>query len=142
MTPEKTISLKGKYPRLFENGITLDCGDGWDDILDSALLVINQHISISSNFNEVHEKTKVTQIKEKFGKLKIEFNTNDDYIYGVTNLVAHISSNYCEVCGSRGENRSGNERAKTLCDYHQNEYLKSVIDPNQTTMFDTNGFLS
>ncbi len=129
MTEEKSITLKGKFPRLFENGFSFECDDGWFSMLESALLLLNQHVVLNS-----YENFEIKQIKEKFGKLRIYTNINDDYIYGVTNMVEHLSSNYCEVCGSPGELRNANKRVRNLCTFHQNEYLKTVDDPNQTIM--------
>lgn len=129
MTEDKSIALKGKFPRFFENGFRFDCDDGWFSLIESTLLLLNQHAAIGPN-----ESFKIKQIKEKFGRLRIYTSTNDDYIYGVINTVEHLSLKYCEVCGSVGELRSGNKRVRTLCAFHQNEYLKTADDPNQTTM--------
>jgi hypothetical protein len=129
MTEDKSISLKGRFPRFFENGFCFDCDDGWFPLIESALLLLNQHAAGGRN-----QKFKIKQIKEKFGRLRIYTDTNDDYLYGVINTVEHLSLKYCEVCGSSGELRSGNKRVRTLCNFHQNEYLKVTGDPNQRTM--------
>jgi len=129
MTDDKSITLKGKFPCFFENGFTFDCGDGWFWLIESALGLFYQHMAITAD-----ENFKIKQIKEKFGRLRIYTNCNDDFIYGVTKTIEQLSLKCCEICSLAGELRSGNIRVRTLCAFHQNEYLKLVGDPNQTTM--------
>ena len=55
-----------------------------------------------------------TQIKEKFGTLRMYTNGYDDYIDGVVALAEMMSSVTCEVCGVPGRQTSGGW-VQTLC---------------------------
>lgn len=46
---------------------------------------------------------KITQIKEKFGTLRIYVNKADDHVYGMINLAEQLSSTTCELTGKDGQ---------------------------------------
>ena len=69
------------------------------------------------NFRKVKEtipQIQFTQIKEKFGTLRMYTNGYDDYIDGVVALAEMMSSVTCEVCGVPGRQTSGGW-VRTLC---------------------------
>lgn len=60
---------------------------------------------------------KFTQIKEKFGTLRMYYDGGDDVTRAVTTFAEIMSSRTCEVCGDKGETiRTGWHR--TLCSEH------------------------
>jgi hypothetical protein len=66
----------------------------------------------------------IHQIKEKFGGLRFYFQGGDEYCRGLEAMAEEWASHTCEVCGERGEQRSGGW-IRTLCDTHEAEYKKN-----------------
>lgn len=69
------------------------------------------------NFRPVKEavpQIQFTQVKEKFGTLRMYTNSYDDYIDGVIALAEMMSSVTCEVCGIPGRQTKGGW-VQTLC---------------------------
>lgn len=69
------------------------------------------------NFRPVKEvipQIQFTQIKEKFGTLRMYTNGYDDYIDGVIAMAESMSARTCEVCGVPGRQTKGGW-VQTLC---------------------------
>ena len=112
MNPDLTQKLLDKYPKLFSNQQFwgFECGDGWYDILDHLCGAISQY---TYDADEVY----VDQIKEKFGKLRFYLSREDNVIQGMVTLAEYMSGHTCEICGERGQLRTGSWLV-TLCDMH------------------------
>lgn len=104
-----TLELMEKYNSILSCGI--ECGSGWNSIIDDACRLIKCRIEIKSLSD-----TKIIQIKEKFGKLRIYIINPDDYINGVKDMASHMSSKTCDQCGSIGYSRTINRWITTVCD--------------------------
>jgi len=61
-----------------------------------------------------------TQIKEKFGTLRIYTSQLDPYIEGMIEMAEDMSEHICEKCGNKGRLYTINWH-KTLCDAHADE---------------------
>jgi len=61
-----------------------------------------------------------TQIKEKFGTLRIYTSQLDPYIEGMIEMAEDMSEHICEKCGNKGRLYNINWH-KTLCDTHADE---------------------
>lgn len=69
-------------------------------------------------YNEVAEvKCNITQVKEKFGELRIYIDNANDYIYNLVGNAGVLSVKTCAVCGAEGKLRPGSW-IKSLCDKH------------------------
>jgi hypothetical protein len=112
MNPDLTQKLLDKYPKLFSNQQFwgFECGDGWYDILDHLCGAISQY---TYDADEVY----VDQIKEKFGRLRFYLSKEDNVIHGMVTLAEYMSGHTCEMCGERGQLRTGSWLV-TLCDMH------------------------
>jgi hypothetical protein len=112
MNPDLTQKLLDKYPKLFSNQQFwgFECGDGWYDILDHLCGAIKEH---TYDADEVY----VDQVKEKFGKLRFYLSKEDEVMLGMVTLAEYMSGHICEICGERGELRTGSWLV-TLCDKH------------------------
>ena len=112
MNPDLTQKLLDKYPKLFSNQQFwgFECGDGWYDILDHLCGAITQY---THDPDEVY----VDQIKEKFGRLRFYLSREDNVMQGMVTLAEYMSGHICEICGERGELRTGSWLV-TLCDMH------------------------
>jgi len=102
--------LKGSFPSLYHDFDYFECEDGWFQILWN----LSEKIYLSG------EVTKITCIKEKFGTLRVYFDTGFDSHDVISKLVTdaeNASCGVCEMCGQPGKIRNGGW-IKTLCDEH------------------------
>lgn len=94
-----------------DDGITreeakLCVGRGWHGLIDT----LYDHLD-----RPVSHGIQITQVKEKFGGLRVYSNqTNDDFEWLLSGLET-LSLETCEICGKPGIPRDG-AWIKTLCD--------------------------
>ena len=143
-----------KYPNLFVNKDNknepigcygIECNDGWKEILSSLCFMIAQHerniegnnkYLISQNREPVeYEPVKFTQIKEKFGGLRVYYYGGNEYVRGLVGMAECWSYNTCEKCGEKGSKR-GKGWITVLCDKCDNkgkrlEALQRLSDLDQ-----------
>ena len=122
MSPEKEHELVTKYPTLFA-GCDLppteslmcfgcECSDGWFGLLDALCASIDSHIK----HNWKHEYPyQFTQIKEKFGGLRVYDTGHDDTIFGMICMAETMSHQICELCGHPARVCSSGYWLRTLC---------------------------
>lgn len=84
-------------------------GQGWSSLIDEVFNYIEQ--------NRVHSK--VIQVKEKFGGLRVYTDVGHEGLDEVIRNVGYKSFKICEDCGAAGVLRSGGWY-RTLCDTHAN----------------------
>lgn len=128
--------LYTNFPSLFEyrnkkaeeNSLAawgLECGKGWFFIINAVCFQIDQYekniqYRIQNNLNYEYNFVKFTQIKEKFGGLRLYYNGGDDYVSGLVAMAETMSYKICEFCGDRGyPNNKG--WIRTLCDKCRSE---------------------
>lgn len=109
MREELEQQLVKKYPELFRGKdkppteslmcFGCECSDGWFDIIDRACALIVNHMKYRPECPAVE----FTQIKEKFGTLRLYYYGGDEYVSGVCNMAEAMSSRVCEVTGERGQ---------------------------------------
>lgn len=90
----------------------LECGPGWCDLLDATLGWIAEA--------QPRAWWKASQIKEKFGTLRIYSNASSAWISSVIDAAEHLSGHVCDVCGAPGRTR-GRGWVSTRCDDHREE---------------------
>ena len=104
MSPEKTARLIERHPELLavppdtviaQRGI--ECGDGWFGLIDDAFTAIEAHCE--SNGLPVPA---ITQVKEKFGKLRVYVKPWDKGIASILDTAERKSAEICEQCGRPG----------------------------------------
>lgn len=90
---------------------SLCVGGGWRALLDGFFESIEKFDCIS-----------VTQVKEKFGGLRIYFDHDIECesecynrVWDMADLIERVSFHTCEQCGGYGKRRAGSW-IKTLCD--------------------------
>jgi hypothetical protein len=62
----------------------------------------------------------LTQVKEKFGLLRIYYDGGDEGFRAAVRLAGAISGFTCEVCGKPGERWNEGGHIRTVCPEHQN----------------------
>lgn len=65
-------------------------------------------------YQEVPTQLVFTQIKEKFGTLRVYSSGGDEYCQGIIQMAEAMSGIICEECGARGQRREGGW-IMTLC---------------------------
>jgi len=86
------------------------CGEGWYPLIEELL---NKLQAIE---NKQHIGLEVTEIKEKFGGLRIYINTGNDTIWNLISEYEARSFYICERCGKPGKLRNNHNWYTTLCD--------------------------
>lgn len=109
----KMENLVEKYSSFFcdPERFTFECADGWYDILEHFFKML-----------EVQKlEVKMTQIKEKYGDLRIytdgcKTTLEGNMVDQLINEAERASRNTCEICGNQGSiiNRGGWYRCRCL----------------------------
>jgi len=142
MKLELEQALKDAYPKFFTHlhaekddsdeseppySLTLfglQCDDGWFTLIDSAAG------AIEAQNDKGETVVRATQIKEKFGGLRIYTDISTDVARGATRCAELASKCTCEVCGESHSSLTrtdGLPRYKTLCDEHYAEMRRTDI---------------
>lgn len=87
-----------------------ECGDGWYNLIDSACALISHQIK----YNKC-PPVEYTQVKEKFGGLRIYYTGGNDFVDGVISTVGYLSQQTCETCGNPGK-QTNEGWIRTLCE--------------------------
>jgi hypothetical protein len=88
---------------------SLECGDGWNDIIWDALEQIEKHVEDS-------DECRIPIIKEKFGTLRIQTFMGTKEIWDIIDKVERLSETTCEACGSSEGKMRNNGWLVTRCD--------------------------
>lgn len=126
-------SIVEKYPKFFpvpENPRTLKdkvfhfrCGDGWSDLIDNCCKTIQHYLKN----NKQPPVFYFTQIKEKFGGLRMYYDGGDRFIQGIIQFTESQSYRICEETGKPGELYAKTTGwLQTLCHEHAAGYTKYV----------------
>lgn len=87
----------------------VECGDGWSDIIKEAMALLNDH-------NEQLERPiEITQIKEKFGRLRIYLSASDEVTDKIIKEAYAKCAVTCEQCGEPGTLTEIGYWLQTLC---------------------------
>lgn len=73
-----------------------ECNDGWADVIEATLWLVQQRAEVSAL------DVKVTQVKEKFGQLRIYHRGGDESIGAAFEIAELLSGSVCEMCGMPG----------------------------------------
>ena len=104
MNPNLTRKIVAQHPTLLSlpkrsvvahRGI--ECGDGWYDLIDDTLSRIEQHCATNGSGLPA-----ITQIKEKFGSLRIYLTPTTDAFMSILTAAERKSATICEQCGRPG----------------------------------------
>ena len=103
MEEAKEKILYDKYPELFgQKDLSMqetcmcwgiDCGNGWFEILDQ----------MCKELQALKQPLQFTQIKEKFGTLRVYTNHCSDESEHIISKACDSSENTCEMCGQPGK---------------------------------------
>jgi hypothetical protein len=74
-----------------------ECNDGWADLIEGSLRLVQHRAELDAL------DVKITQVKEKFGQLRIYRHGGDECIDSVFEIAQLASGCICELCGEPGE---------------------------------------
>jgi hypothetical protein len=101
----------------------LECGNGWKEILTDLAETVERHnIRLREKGLPVVE---ATQVKEKFGGLRVYTSHVDDFIDGAIEMAERACERTCEVCGSPGK-IGGKNWLSCLCNECREESEKKL----------------
>ncbi|WP_460091701.1 MbcA/ParS/Xre antitoxin family protein [Pseudomonas sp. S2_E02] len=89
-----------------------ECNDGWGDLIQATLWLVQQRARMSPL------DVKVTQVKEKFGQLRIYHRGGDESIGAAFDIAELVSGCVCEICGIQGEVISVDGWLQARCSQH------------------------
>lgn len=75
----------------------IECGKGWFDLLTPVIEYVNDYNKDKTEDKQIH----FTQIKEKWGGLRIYVDFGTEELYKLIDEAEDESYNVCEECGSR-----------------------------------------
>ena len=87
-----------------------ECSDGWFELIYTACKVIQSHIKYTPECPPF----RFSQIKEKFGGLRLYSYGGDEFTSGVCSMAEAMSYKICEVTGERGQLCSTGHWLRTL----------------------------
>lgn len=109
MREELEITLVREFPQIFrdygkspqETCMSWGCehSDGWYGIIRAMCFAISRHIEHTDKPIDF----KFTQVKEKFGTLRVYSEGADEFIRGVIRMAENMSAATCEVTGGPGQ---------------------------------------
>ena len=103
------MGLREDYSRYFETRADYSLPEGWFCILDDFLFELIK----------LGEKDfKISQVKEKFGELRIYGGPHNEYIAELIEQATKRSANTCQECGQSGYTRDIGGWLKTVCENH------------------------
>lgn len=116
MSPDLEEKLINKYPKLFVQRSwpkTQTCmswgictGDGWYAIIDQ----------MCQKIQETGVDTEFTQIKEKFGTLRVYTDHYNEEVEDILEWAYRASAQTCESCGEPGKPSKGGGWISIRCD--------------------------
>lgn len=113
MRKELEESLSKDYPTLSQD-IIFEVEDGWYEIIRDMFSEVDRLLNKkNSEGNEDHFR--FSQIKEKWGLLRVYYYGYFDGIDEIISKYEKKSSSICEYCGSKGDRLKINGWYKTIC---------------------------
>lgn len=127
MNNELSDKLYAKYGKYISKSWWwgFECGDGWFDLIDETLSKIIDWYKKNNPDdleNADEEGFVITQIKEKYGELRIYIGGSYPAVFDIIEQAEKRSRTICELCGKVGECKVSHGWYKTVCEEHWNEW--------------------
>lgn len=132
-----------KYPKILVErklspmescmGRGIECGDGYFLLIDSLCHSIQQYIDSHNNYLQEGEviipQVIFTQVKEKFGNLRVYHDGGDPHCQGLIDGAECMSCRTCENCGTFSDDvgRVTKGWIQGLCTECAKEYEKEIV---------------
>jgi len=117
MSPELEAKLVAKYPLILISCREVAVSDGWYNLLDLLLGMIQSHIDCQKKYNNITvPQVHAVQIKEKFGGLRFYCNGGDERTSAYVSFAGALSETVCERCGHPGSLRAVHNWMRVRCE--------------------------
>lgn len=100
-----------------------ECLDGWSDLIEGSLRLIRRYAKFGA------ADVKVTQVKEKFGQLRIYQRGGNECVDLAIAIAELVSGCICELCGKTGNVVSIEGVMVTRCEEHRRRHLEQLGPP-------------
>lgn len=112
------------FPKDFSGEATFgfECNDGWADVIEATLWLVQQRAKVSAL------DVQVTQVKEKFGQLRIYHRGGDESIGAAFDIAELVSGCVCEICGMPGGLISIDGWLQARCGQHSGPEQKDRVE--------------
>ena len=100
-----------------------ECMDGWADLIEGSLRQIQRYAELEKS------DVKITQVKEKFGLLRIYQRGGGENVCQVLEICELASGCVCELCGKAGKLIMLDGWMLTRCDMHGEGRHTEQIEP-------------
>ena len=100
-----------------------ECMDGWADLIEGSLRLIQRYAELEKS------DVKITQVKEKFGLLRIDQSGGGENVCQVLDICELASGCVCELCGKAGKLIMLDGWMLTRCDLHGHGSHMEQIEP-------------
>ena len=118
----KVEPFRQKFPTLFSHLQYIDCEEGWYPLIEDLCEVIEGYVKYNVP-EELKDQVYFSQIKQKFGELRVHMNHWIDYVQGAITMAEAYSTRVCEKCGEKGQTYNIRNWLSTLCPKHYEEEL-------------------
>ena len=93
---------------------------GWEQLIRDMLGDVHDYVKVDNEFYDISDTTPVfTDIKEKFGTLRVYGYNIDDEIQAILDRYAALSADTCMTCGKAGTMREKNRLLYVACEEHK-----------------------
>ncbi|MXQ10453.1 hypothetical protein [Microvirga makkahensis] len=93
-----TAEINDRFGWMFgRGGFHAECQGGWRHILHGLFAKIDRHVQ-----GEEREDFQITQVKEKYGTLRVHVCGGDDEVYAWIDDAEMESGMTCEICAAPG----------------------------------------
>ena len=121
----RNLEIMKNYQHLFDDGVIIQSGLGWNAIIQDMCMSIDFFIEECDDVR--YENFKITKIENKFGVLNVEYNLVDPHIKKIIDFAERMSYYTCETCGENGKIYCSSKwlhwsTYKTLCKDHAIKY--------------------
>lgn len=126
MKQELQDQIFSKYPEFFKEKDLpcsqtcmcwgLEIGDGWYCIINELCFKIEQYFRKNP---DLRSQFAFTQVKEKFGTLRVYYHGGDDTIDSYVDKAEQDSAITCETCGKIGKLNKQQGWLYTSCEEHK-----------------------
>jgi hypothetical protein len=113
------------HENYYGNQVSYECGDGWFQLLKDMFDELRDQMEMDGI-----EKIHITQIKEKFGSLRVYADFPNEKIDAIIGKYEDKSYHVCEQCGLPSHLRTFRGWVYNMCDpcYHQMRTENKYVD--------------
>ncbi|WP_236166337.1 hypothetical protein [Pseudomonas juntendi] len=113
------LGLVSRHSSLFgdqrsaQDNFTFECTNGWFDLIAANLKLVERYAELE------RLKVEITQVKEKFGLLRVYHRGGDDVVDRLLDIAELVSAGICEICGAQGSVAEHKGWLRARCHLHR-----------------------